>query len=330
MPFLKIIAFLFLSFSTFFFYKILLRYFSLLKESVVTENNFKNRNADLDKLRKDVKALEDDYTDVFDLYEITKDLDKVLEEERLVSIFKDELKKFQIGFKDLKITHRISKEHDSVVNFALKSENKVFGYLEIDELDARFKKDMEVISNRIAMTIKRARLYKELEGLATTDSLTGLYTRNYCIQRLTEELKRSQDNNLSIGCVMADMDHFKKCNDKFGHLVGDVVLKETADIIKSCVRAIDLVARYGGEEFLIVMPQTSKEGAIFAAERIRREVLEFQFKAYDEVLKTSISLGIACFPQDSSDLNELIEKSDWAMYRSKKTGRNRVSVYGEK
>lgn len=126
---------------------------------------------------------------------------------------------------------------------------------------------------------------------------------------------------------MLDIDHFKEYNDKYGHLVGDVLLKEISRIIKDSIRQIDLVGRYGGEEFSIILTETDKEGAVFAAERIRQSVQNRSIRAYDEDLKVTISIGISVYPGHGQDAAGLIEKADQALYQAKDTGRNRVCLY---
>jgi diguanylate cyclase (GGDEF)-like protein len=125
---------------------------------------------------------------------------------------------------------------------------------------------------------------------------------------------------------MADIDHFKEYNDKHGHLVGDVVLKDIAHLLKEGVREIDLVGRYGGEEFSLLLAETSKESALQVAERLRLSIEKHQFKAYDEIGKVTISLGLAAFPEDGRETESLIDKSDRALYKAKQSGRNKVST----
>ena len=127
---------------------------------------------------------------------------------------------------------------------------------------------------------------------------------------------------------MLDIDHFKEYNDKYGHLVGDAILKEVAGTIKESIRQVDSVGRYGGEEFLIILTETDKNGARFAAERIRQAVESKRIKVYDEDLKATVSIGIATFPEDAEETQALIEKADKSLYRAKQTGRNRICVHG--
>ena len=127
---------------------------------------------------------------------------------------------------------------------------------------------------------------------------------------------------------MIDVDFFKTFNDKYGHLVGDQILREIGTIIKANIREIDIAGRYGGEEFCVVLPDTDVPGAQLAAERIRKSTEETEIKAYDTTVKVTISIGMATFPADGHLMDELIDKADWALYRAKKLGRNKICAFG--
>lgn len=126
---------------------------------------------------------------------------------------------------------------------------------------------------------------------------------------------------------MIDIDHFKQCNDTYGHLTGDVMLREIAGVIKENVREIDLVARFGGEEFSVLLPNTDKEGAAYVAERIRSGIERQTFHAYNETLSLKVSIGVASLPEHAHVPQVLIDKSDQALYRAKQQGRNRVCIF---
>ena len=160
--------------------------------------------------------------------------------------------------------------------------------------------------------------------MSITDSLTDISTRRYFLERFKEEVRRSMRHKSNLSFLMLDLDHFKEKNDKFGHLVGDVILKEVADILKSNLREIDIIGRYGGEEFSIVLSGIGKDGAFQVAQRIRESIEGAVFKAYDEVVSTTVSIGISVFPDDAADVENLIELADKALYKAKETGRNRV------
>jgi len=172
-------------------------------------------------------------------------------------------------------------------------------------------------------------LYETVEALAITDGLTGLYTRRYFFERFEEELQRSKRHGFKFSFLMIDIDDFKVCNDTYGHLVGDAVLKEVSHIAKGSAREIDLTARYGGEEFSMILPETDRAGAMLVAERIRKRIAENTFKAYDEKLKVTVSIGLAVYPDDSQEMSDLVERADRALYAAKSSGKNIVCEYKE-
>lgn len=211
----------------------------------------------------------------------------------------------------------------------LLSEKKFVGILTVEDLPKADFDRFVIVATQFALEIKKVLLYETVEALAITDSLTGLYTRRYFFERLNEELNRSKKYGLRFSFLMIDIDDFKKCNDTHGHLVGDVILKDVSRIIKEGVREIDLVARYGGEEFSLILPETDKNGAMLAAERVRKKIDENVFKAYDEILKVTVSIGVSVYPEDGSDAGEIVERADKALYAAKNSGKNIVCEYKE-
>jgi two-component system cell cycle response regulator len=175
------------------------------------------------------------------------------------------------------------------------------------------------------------RLKKEknkLERLAITDYLTGIYNIRYFYNRLEEEFSRSMRYGVPLCCIMFDIDHFKKINDTYGHRVGDIVLREFAQLIKKRTRRSDVLARYGGEEFILLLPQTSLEGAIIRAERLRKVVKEYSFKVLKGSGEITVSIGIAC----SSDKkvktdDDLINFADNVLFKAKNKGRDQIAVH---
>jgi diguanylate cyclase (GGDEF)-like protein len=184
-----------------------------------------------------------------------------------------------------------------------------------------------ILGHQFAIVLERIRLYELVQELAITDGLTGVFVRRYFLERLEEETGRARHFNSRLSFLMIDIDHFKKCNDKFGHLVGDVVLRETANTMKKSLREIDIIGRYGGEEFCIILPDTPKEGAFIVGERLRKEVEVSQIDAYDEKINVKISIGIATFSDDADEMSQLIDRADRALYKAKESGRNKVVVY---
>jgi two-component system cell cycle response regulator len=165
-----------------------------------------------------------------------------------------------------------------------------------------------------------------LEALATTDAVTTLLNRRALVDRLSHEMERARRYGTPLALLMVDLDHFKDINDTHGHLVGDEALREVARVLDSAVRNVDIVARYGGEEFAIVLPETSNEGAVAFAERVRERVAEHVF-ANERLpsLRITVSVGVASVPSaDIESVEDFFARSDEALYRAKAGGRNQV------
>ena len=146
------------------------------------------------------------------------------------------------------------------------------------------------------------------------------------MERLQGEVDRCKRFNLKLSFLMIDVDFFKRFNDDYGHLVGDVVLKHVAATIKASTREVDLVGRYGGEEFGVLLVETDQSHAAAAAERIRSAIAERAFTAYDEILKVTISAGCATYSPLRNEAALIVEAADAALYEAKHRGRNQVCV----
>lgn len=169
----------------------------------------------------------------------------------------------------------------------------------------------------------------DLQELAATDALTGLYNHGYFWQRLDQELQRAKRYHHPFSMMMLDIDHFKAYNDAYGHLYGDLALKEIAVILRGDRRRSDVVARYGGEEFTLILPETRIESAHLVAEKIRQtiEALPFKRRGGSQTSLT-VSIGCAGFDEDQVvDAKQLVEKTDRALYTAKGRGRNQVVSY---
>lgn len=299
-----------------------------LKEFSDLESDFDVLSSQVDKLREDNLKREETLVKIANLYETAKDICEFLEYNKIFLSFKKGLAKF-IHFEGCSYLTNID-SRDGVVGFELiplRVDTENYGYLAIKGLRAEEKDILDILVAQFITSLKRVHLYKRVQESSITDSLTKISTRKYCIDRLEEELQRSKDLDLSLSFLMIDIDNFKTFNDKYGHLVGDVILKTIAEIIKSNCREIDLLGRFGGEEFMVILPMTPPEGAFFAAERIRKSVETNPIKAFDESLNVTISLGISSFPQDAKISYDLIEKADIALYHSKNTGKNKITTY---
>lgn len=174
-----------------------------------------------------------------------------------------------------------------------------------------------------AMTIKNAELYEKTFTKAITDGLTGLYTHRYFQERLAEEIKFASRYGKTLALVMLDLDHFKQYNDTLGHPEGDIILKEFASLLKAYTRDSDMICRIGGDEFTILLKQVDKKNATQKAEAIRQAV---QSRFYERAVQVTASIGVACFPDDAITKKDLVKSVDTALYKSKKLGRNRVSI----
>jgi diguanylate cyclase (GGDEF)-like protein len=189
---------------------------------------------------------------------------------------------------------------------------------------SRLRQGREQLAS-INETLRKRNL--ELHEISITDSLTGLYNRKHLMETLAREASRSQRYERPFALLMIDIDHFKRYNDTFGHLAGDEALKKMAKIFRDSVRAADYSARYGGEEFLIILPETSKDKAVQAAERIRQCVEKDSSADSDKGMGNTVSIGIAVFPEHGDDIQELIKNADAALYEAKEGGRNQVITY---
>ena len=166
--------------------------------------------------------------------------------------------------------------------------------------------------------------------LATVDPLTGIANRQAVLTRVEEELARASRYKRQLSVIIVDLDHFKRLNDSHGHLAGDIILRNVAQLLAANVRAVDLAGRYGGEEFLIVLPETDPDAAASLAEKLRRIVGGSEVRLADgEAATVTLSAGVAGGPGDVLKLDALIRDADAALYSAKALGRNQVYVFRE-
>jgi diguanylate cyclase (GGDEF)-like protein/putative nucleotidyltransferase with HDIG domain len=176
------------------------------------------------------------------------------------------------------------------------------------------------------VVVHRSLSVPQLQAEARVDPKTGLYNARYFAQALAGEIARAGRFERPMSLIMADLDLLRDINNSYGHLAGDAVLKGIAEIFRQQLRHYDVPARFGGEEFSILLPETPPEQALEIAERIRRAVAEreFEVETAAEPIRATVSIGVAGFPKDGHDANELIHQADLAVYRAKLQGRNRV------
>ena len=188
---------------------------------------------------------------------------------------------------------------------------------------------LKVLGNQASISIANAQFHEEIEKLAITDGLTGLFNHRHFQERITHEFHRIGRFPEPLSLLIIDLDHFKEINDSYGHPVGDSVLKEVSNIIKKTIRNIDVPARYGGEEFAVILIGTEARGALRMAERLRKAVMKKVFSAEGKGFQITVSIGITTYPDDIQSKEELIEKADRALYHAKKTGRNRSVLWSD-
>jgi diguanylate cyclase (GGDEF)-like protein/excisionase family DNA binding protein len=183
-------------------------------------------------------------------------------------------------------------------------------------------------SHTLAAMLQAAAIrYSRAEVEAITDGLTGLYNHRYLHERLEEELRRARRRESPLALLFLDCDHFKDFNDSHGHKAGDAALARIARVLEKNSRRVDLAARYGGEEFVLVLVDTDHAGALTVAERIRAEVEADATRAGHPL---TVSIGVTAFPDDAQAKDELLDKTDWAMYMAKRSGRNRVLAFADR
>lgn len=167
---------------------------------------------------------------------------------------------------------------------------------------------------------------EKLERLANLDSLTGLYNRRVILDRLNERIKYVRRYGEELSLIMLDIDHFKKVNDQYGHLIGDGVLEGIAVLVQRNIRDTDVVGRYGGEEFIIILLKTGLSSALGVAERIRKAIQGAEMKDSEgNVFSVTVSEGVSSY-KPAEDERSLISRADDALYRAKENGRNRVEA----
>jgi diguanylate cyclase (GGDEF)-like protein len=197
---------------------------------------------------------------------------------------------------------------------------------------ARYRLELQSRNHLLARQLQTyaeelERLNRELKETADHDGLTGLYNHRYFLRALEIETARSVRHGHCYALIMLDVDHFKDFNDAHGHPAGDEVLRQLATVLRT-QREENVCARYGGEEFVLLLPETDRAGAVELAERIRTMVEELAVPGFDSrpLGRITVSLGIACFPEDGRDPAGLVRRADEALYRAKGEGRNRVAA----
>jgi diguanylate cyclase (GGDEF)-like protein len=244
-------------------------------------------------------------------------------------MIRDAKKDFRFNIQD--IESKNVRSIRSLISVPLISKNKLIGILRLDNTskeayDSDDLRLLDVISDLSAVAMEKTLLYEQTEKLAITDGLTGLFVHRYFQQRFDEEASRALWTNSQFAFLMLDIDNFKGYNDTYGHISGDIVLKEIARLISLSVNPGDIVARYGGEEFALLLVNTTRPEALKLAEKIRERIADEKFILRRQLTRVNISGGMAFFPEDDRTKEGLIKKADQALYQAKLEGKNRICI----
>lgn len=229
-----------------------------------------------------------------------------------------------------KLNNQEDRAITSLISAPLISGRSLLGVLRLDvpqisfysQADLRF---LVTVCDLGAVAIENSLLYQKTQDLAIHDSLTSLYTKGYFSERLREEMARSMRSGLEFCLLMLDIDFFKAYNDKFGHTAGDIVLQNIGLLLSEALEPFNpFVSRFGGEEFCVILPAINKKEGYRTAGTLLKAIEEKKIPLRRQPTSITVSIGVAAFPSDAVEAEELIRKADAAMYEAKQKGRNRV------
>ena len=217
----------------------------------------------------------------------------------------------------------------SVCASPLMTGNKVLGVLRATAsapgmFHAEDLRLLDIFSNLGSVALKNMLLYAKMQEMADHDGLTGLYLHRYFRKKLSQECLRAEGVRESFALILCDIDHFKQCNDSYGHSAGDIVLKNIASVLSEGLGPRDLAARYGGEEFIALLPDKGRKEALQIAEKLRAGIEAKQFIFRRNQSHVTASFGVAVYPEDGRNEETLLQKADHYLYQAKHLGRNRV------
>ncbi|HEV2113674.1 MAG TPA: sensor domain-containing diguanylate cyclase, partial [Terriglobales bacterium] len=184
---------------------------------------------------------------------------------------------------------------------------------------------LESVADIAAAAIQNAYSFERAKQMADIDGLTGVFNRRHLEKRIVGEIERLTRYNHGMAILMVDIDHFKRINDEFGHMLGDEVLRHVSQLMTNHLRKADIVCRYGGEEFAILLPETVGDSAVGVADKLRRRIEQYSFPGVARPV--TISIGVADYPAHGQNRDELVRAADEALYAAKQAGRNRVAGF---
>jgi two-component system cell cycle response regulator len=219
---------------------------------------------------------------------------------------------------------------DCVLVYPITHEKEVLGVIVLERQSEAFNQPvtamLRLLMRDVALVVKLLYLYEESRWLSVTDSLTKVYNRRYFMDIFQQQFEQFQRYRTPCSLLFLDIDNFKLVNDTYGHNTGDVVLQQTADILRRSIRKVDLLSRFGGEEFTVLLPQTTVANAVILAKRIRAEIEQFPYGSTSDPMHVTASLGVAELDETTRSALDLLDRADHAMLNAKAKGKNRVEL----
>lgn len=261
-------------------------------------------------------------------------LQTTLEMDPLLDIFAEEVATV-ISFDSLSYQHESQGAHFVYTvgfggrhrcEYGLTLEGEPFGTLTLNRRQRFAEQELSLLEDLLGllvMSLRNAWRYHSMQQAALTDAATGLGNRRLLYQDLEREIHRAQRHGSHFSLILCDLDHFKRINDSYGHMAGDMVLLQIAGLMRQSVRSSDACFRFGGEEFAVLLPQTPLRETVQVAQRLSMNIDQHAFDIGGSTIKATVSLGVTAYAADQK-AEEIIERADRALYEAKRRGRNQV------